>query len=114
MPATISMTPTMCMKVAAETGTILVASGLRYICQSVSLLKNLSRPATIGPIPRPSRKAHQAVLKLSLKAAMFPPSEMSGGQAIGFKQEFVERIGARRGVFFLGGKGAGRGGGVVG
>src|SRR5262252_8652337 len=72
IPATISIMPTICMKVAGETGTTLVASGLKYICQSASLLKYLSSPAMMGPIPKPSRKAHHAVLDLSMKAAIFP------------------------------------------
>src|SRR5215467_1449194 len=63
MPAAISTAPTMCMKVAALTGTTLVTSGLKYMVQSVSLLKYLSTPVMIGPRPRPMRSAHQLRLR---------------------------------------------------
>src|SRR5579872_846424 len=55
----ISTTPTTCMNVAGVTGTVFVASGLRYMVQSVSLLKNLSTPVMIGPTPSPILNAHQ-------------------------------------------------------
>ena len=47
------------MNVVALTGTTFVTRGLRYIPQSVNLLKYLSTPAMIGPSPTPSLNAHQ-------------------------------------------------------
>src|SRR5215475_8404171 len=73
IPATISIMPTICMNVAGDTGTTLVASGLKYICQSAHLLKYLSRPATIGPIPRAMRKAHQSESSLLAEVGILSP-----------------------------------------
>src|SRR5438270_6388809 len=61
MPAAISTTPTMCMKVSGRKWVMRGTSGLRYICHWVRILKNLSVPATIGPMPKPRRSTHQAV-----------------------------------------------------
>src|SRR5581483_10755037 len=63
-PAPIPTRPTICMNVAGETGPTLIASGLRYIVQSVSQLVNLSSPATIGPTPSPIRNTHHDVFSL--------------------------------------------------
>lgn len=47
-PATISMTPTIIIKVLPENGKISASVGLIYCDQSVRILVNLSSPATIG------------------------------------------------------------------
>src|SRR5882762_1114801 len=61
------------MKVIALTGTTFVTKGLRYIPQSASLLKYLSMPVMMGPIPRPILSAHQPTLSRPSKAAIFAP-----------------------------------------
>src|ERR1700751_3665376 len=61
------------MNEGALTGTILVASGLRYMVQSVSLLKYLSVPAMMGPTPSPILSAHQLILRRPSKAFMERP-----------------------------------------
>src|SRR5882762_213441 len=61
------------MKVVALTGTTFVTTGLKYIPQSVSLLKYLSMPVMMGPTPRPILSAHQPALRRSSKFAIFFP-----------------------------------------
>ena len=60
----VGMTPTACMNAARLIGSIRSTLGLRYICQLVSRLKNLSRPARNGPSPNPSLNAHHAELSV--------------------------------------------------
>src|SRR5262249_23744528 len=55
----ISMTPTARRKFGPLTGRNFAATGLRYMLQSVRMLKNLSSPARNGPSPSPIRSAHQ-------------------------------------------------------
>src|SRR5882724_293738 len=69
----ISTTPTPRMNVVALTGRIFVAIGLRYIPQSVSLLKYLSIPVMIGPTPRPILSAHHPALRRPSKSFIFVP-----------------------------------------
>lgn len=38
----------------------------------------------MGPTPRATRKAHQAVLRLFSEDCIFPPIQGSGGQKIGY------------------------------
>src|SRR5713101_2982725 len=61
------------MKVAVLTGTTFVARGLRYIPQSVSLLKYLSMPVMMGPTPKPILSAHQLTLRRSSKSVIVAP-----------------------------------------
>src|SRR4029077_12461825 len=51
------------MKTAELIGRTRVASGLRYIDQSVRMLKNLSSPASKAPRPRPTRRTQKAELR---------------------------------------------------
>src|SRR5438309_9222770 len=60
-PAAISTMPTRCMNVDGEKGIIRVKNGLRYWVQVARRLVNLSRPATMGTMPKASRKAHHGV-----------------------------------------------------
>src|SRR5579884_3970593 len=82
----ISITPTTCMNVEALTGKDLVANGLRYIVQSVSLLKNLSAPVMIGPTPSPILNAHHGNSSLLSKLAILPSTQKSGHIEIGYKR----------------------------
>src|SRR5579859_863795 len=75
-----SMTPTTCMNVVELTGMTFVARGLRYILQSVNLLKYLSTPAMIGPSPTAIFSAHQLALRRLSKSFITGPhlSEVLG------------------------------------
>src|SRR5687768_7249053 len=75
-PTAISMTPTTRMKASPLTGSRRSAEGLRYVPQSARMLKNLSRPARNAPSPRPTLKAHQAEVSLSIIAS--PPAGREG------------------------------------
>jgi len=76
-PATISTAPITCINVDGLTGITLVASGLRYIVQSVNRLKYLSIPAMIGPTPSPIRKTHQLAFRRSSNSCIAPSTLMS-------------------------------------
>src|SRR5687768_5448809 len=67
--ATISITPTMCMNVAADTGTMLSASGFKYTSHCVSRFGNLSAPAIIGTAAKRYRKLARVVRTTWLSAA---------------------------------------------
>lgn len=62
----------------------LVARGLRYILQSVNLLKYLSTPAMIGPSPTAILSAHQLALSRLSKSFITGPrlSEVRGGLSV--------------------------------
>src|SRR5262245_15440004 len=70
------------MKVVALTGSKRSARGLRYICQLVSRLKNLSRPARKGPSPRPIRSAHHAELICLSDIVIFSSYPTESGRLI--------------------------------
>ena len=84
MPAIISTTPTMCMNVVALTGMTRVTTGLKYMLQSVRILKNLSAPAMIGPRPSPIRSAHQVVSNRLSNSFISPPTQKSAEAPTGY------------------------------
>jgi hypothetical protein len=73
------------MNVGVLTGTTFVAKGLKYIPQSVSLLKYLSSPVMMGPTPKPILNTHQLVLRRLSKPVILSPARKSGEWANGYK-----------------------------
>src|SRR5947209_19474860 len=76
-PATISMTPTMYMKVRPLKGSIEANAGAMYFDQSTSRLVNLSRPATMGTIPNTSFKVAKTLRAVAPSAVRSAASDMS-------------------------------------
>ena len=76
-PATISMTPTMYMKVRPLNGSIDANAGAMYFDQSTSKLVNLSRPATMGTIPNTSFKVAKTLLAVVVSRVRSAASDMT-------------------------------------
>jgi|SRR6516225_6172317 len=91
-PTTISTTPTKCMNVFGSICRSRGANGLRYIPQLVRKLKNLSIPATIGPMPSPRRSNHQERFSLTSIVSTSHPKGVKKYPA-GYMQNFCNLSG---------------------
>src|SRR3954465_10058211 len=76
-PATISMTPTMYMKVRPLNGSILANAGAMYFSQLTSRLVNLSSPATMGTIPNTSFMVANTLRAVAASMSLPDASDMT-------------------------------------